>query len=191
MRNEPGHLRTSRSKVGTPVAICAGMKKLLLRGPWLAALFFASACATLGQVVQPLGFATDERPAELRLLGPSAGSPLGGASVRLYARVRNPNPIGVTLVNLSGGLSLEGTQAARVNFPLGVPLAAGGESVVPLDIQINFSDVPRLASLLPRAVTGSPIAYQLDGRFGVDAGVLGQPMFGPMTLLRGSAQVRR
>lgn len=169
----------------------AGMKKLLVRSPWMGALLIASGCATLGQVVQPLGFTTDERPAELRLAGPSAGSPLGGATVRLYARISNPNPIGVRLINLSGGLLLEGTQAARVDFPLGVPLAAGGETVVPLDIQVNFSDVPRLASLLPRAVTGSPIAYQLDGRFGVDAGVLGQPMFGPMTLLRGSAQVRR
>jgi hypothetical protein len=157
----------------------------------MAAFVIASRCATLGQVVQPLGFATDERPAEVRLVGPSPGNPLGGASVRLYARVSNPNPVGVRLVNLSGGLLLEGTQAARIDFPLGVPLAAGGESIVPLEIQVNFSDVPRLASLLPRALTGSPIAYQLEGRFGVDAGLLGQPMFGPMTLLRGSAQVRR
>lgn len=167
------------------------MKKPYFRAPLLAALMLASGCATLGQVIQPLGFATDDRPAELRLLGPSAGNPIGGASVRLYARVSNPNPVGVRLVNLSGGLLLEGTQAARVDFPLGVPLTAGGETVVPLDIRVNFSDVPRLASLLPRAVTGSPIAYQLDGRFGVDAGVLGQPTFGPMTLLRGSAQIGR
>ena len=31
-----------------------------------------------------------------------------------------------------------------------------------------------------------PLAYHLEGTIGVDAGQLGQPTFGPMTLLRGS-----
>lgn len=178
--------------MGTLVAFPEGMKKTRIASAWLALLLVAHGCATLGQVIQPLGFAVDnERPAELRLVGPSAGNPLGGASVRLYARVTNPNPLGVTLVNVSGGLLLEGTQAAQVNFPLGIPLNAGGEAIVPLDIRINFADVPRLANVIPRAVSGSPIEYQLDGRFGVDAGVLGQPTFGPMTLLRGDLQARR
>ena len=35
-----------------------------------------------------------------------------------------------------------------------------------------------------------PIAYRLDGTVGVDAGRLGQPVFGPMTLLTGQARTR-
>jgi hypothetical protein len=42
-----------------------------------------------------------------------------------------------------------------------------------------------------RAVTGQTVGYRLDGTIGVDAGALGTPTFGPMTLLRGDAQVRR
>ena len=161
--------------------------------PVLAASFAVLAgCATLGQLVQPLGFAVaGDPPAQLRFVGPSAGNPLGTLQLRLYARVTNPNPVGVTLVNVAGGLLLEGTPAAEVHFPLGVPLTAGGDALVPFDIGVRLSDVPRLAPTLTRALTGTPIEYQLDGRFRVDAGALGQPTFGPMTLLRGSVQPRR
>ncbi|HEV2146569.1 MAG TPA: LEA type 2 family protein [Longimicrobiaceae bacterium] len=149
-------------------------------------------CATLGQVIQPPTFrVAEDRPEELRLLGPAPGRPLGGAAIRLYARVSNPNPLGITLSTLRGGLLLEGQQAARVDFPLGVPLQPGQEALVPLEISVSFADVPGLANTLTRAVTGGPVRYQLDGTVGVDAGVLGQPSFGPMTLLQGDVRVAR
>src|SRR5688500_7330304 len=90
-----------------------------------------SGCAGLGleQVLQAPTFRVDgAQQAQLRLLGPSMQIPLGGASVRLYGRVGNPVPVGLTLTRLVGQLSLEGTNAARVDFPLGVPLQAGGET---------------------------------------------------------------
>lgn len=149
-------------------------------------------CATLGQVIHPPVFrVAEDHPEEIRLLAPGPGRPLGGAAVRLYARVQNPNPLGITLSLLEGGLLLEGRQAAQVSFPLGVPLQPGQEALVPLEISVSFSDIPNLAGTLTRAVTGSPIDYRLDGSVGVDAGVLGQPTFGPMTLLQGSARVTR
>jgi hypothetical protein len=149
----------------------------------------AAAISLLRDVLQaPVFEAARDRPAELRLLGPSAQRPLGGASIRLYAHVSNPNPLGLTLSQLAGSLFLEGTQAAQVNFPLGVPLQAQGDAVVPLDISLSFSDLPNLAGVAQRALTGSPLAYRLNGSVTVDAGALGRPSFGPMNLLEGSVR---
>ena len=49
--------------------------------------------------------------------------------------------------------------------------------------------MPGLAGALRQAATGSPIAYQLDGTVGVDAGRLGTPTFGPMLLTRGDLRI--
>ena len=64
------------------------------------------ACATLGQLrglVQAPEFSEvdDQRP-EIRLVGPSSTAPLGGAAIRLWTRVRNPNAFGLTLPTLRG-----------------------------------------------------------------------------------------
>ncbi len=153
-----------------------------------------SGCAGLGleNVLQAPTFRVEGgQQAQLRLLGPSAQNPLGGAAVRLYARVGNPNPVGLTLTRLVGQLRLQGSNAARVDFPLGVPLQAGGETVVPIDIAINFNDLPGLANVARSALGGQPISYSLNGTVGVDAGLLGQPTFGPLDLLQGDLRVTR
>lgn len=130
------------------------------------------------------------QPAEIRLSGPSLTRPLGGATVRIWARVMNPNPFGFTLRTLDGILFLEGTRAADASFPLGLPLAAGQDSVIPLDLSVSFSDLPGLAEVVRRASRREPVTYRLDGTIGVDAGQLGQPSFGPMTLVRGDLNTR-
>lgn len=146
-------------------------------------------CAALGELrslVQPPRFA--EAPGqdpEIRLFGPSAANPLGGAGVRIWTEVSNPNAFGLTLGTLRGTLRIEGSRAADVDFPLGLPLRAGEESVIPIDLSVSFADLPGLADVIRRAIDREPLAYQLDGTVGVDAGRLGQPVFGPMTLLRG------
>jgi hypothetical protein len=71
-----------------------------------------------------------------------------------------------------------------------LPLTAGAETVVPIDLSISFADLPGLANVIRRAVGRQPIAYRLDGTIGVDAGRLGQPTFGPMTLLTGDIRPR-
>jgi hypothetical protein len=123
--------------------------------------------------------------AEIRLLGPSVSQPLGGAGIRLWTQVSNPNAFGFTLGTLRGTLNIENARAANVDFPLGLPLRAGEETVVPIDLSVSFSDLPGLANVIRRAVNRQPLAYHLEGTIGVDAGQLGQPVFGPMTLLRG------
>jgi late embryogenesis abundant protein len=131
--------------------------------------------------------APDHRP-EIRMSGPASGLPARGAGVRLWARVTNPNPFSLTLGMLKGRLFLQDARAADVDFPLGLPLAAGGETTVPIDLTVNFANLPGLADSIRRAVNQQPLAYRLEGTVGVDAGRLGQPVFGPMTLLSGDVR---
>lgn len=144
-----------------------------------------AACATLGAIV-PLRFSSAEgRSSELRLLGPSADRPLGGAALRIWARVENPNAIGVTLTDIEGNLVVSDAEAIAVDFPLGLPLVALQDTVIPLDVSIGFDDLPSLSGAARAAIQGRPLPYRLDGRFGVAAGALGNLRFGPTTLLRG------
>lgn len=170
------------------------MKRLILSFSLLGILGVSQACAALEGLrafVQPPQFSEAEgQPAEIRLLGPSRDTPVGGAAVRLWTRVRNPNAFGLTLSTLNGTLFLEGDRAADADFPLGLPLAANGDEVVPLDLRVSFADIPGLASAIRNAVTGRPLAYRLNGTVGVEAGRFGTPTFGPMNLLSGEIRTR-
>jgi hypothetical protein len=167
------------------------MAKLLLV---CALTLVTSACATLGQlaalVQAPRFTEARDQPAEIRLSGPSLNRPLGGATVRLWATVTNPNPFGFTLSTVRGGLFLQDGRAADVDLPLGLPLSAGASTTFPIDFAISFADLPGLVDAIRRAVTGQPLDYRFDGTVGVDAGQLGRPEFGPMTLLRGTVRGR-
>jgi hypothetical protein len=57
--------------------------------------------------------------------------------------------------------------------------------VIPIDLAIDFTELPGLAQVIRRAASGQPIGYRLDGTVGIDAGRLGTPTFGPMTIVRG------
>ena len=161
----------------------------------------AAGCATLGglaALVQPPRFeSVRDRPAELRLIGSGSGLPLGGAGVRLWARVENPNPFGLTLSTLSGSLHVESprsgdwARAATLELPLGLPLQAREQAEIPIDLTVSFSDLPELIDTAGRALSGSTIPYRLDGTIGVDAGSFGRPTFGPLTLLDGELRVLR
>ena len=170
------------------------MKKGLRTSVFLAAVAaLTPACATLGGlagIVQaPRISSTDDRRAELRLTGGYGGTP-AAATLRVFARVHNPNLFSLTLSTLKGSLVLEGEQAADVDLPLGLELRSGDETVVPIDLTVPLQGIPALARTLARAVTGSPVAYRLDGTMGIDAGDFGTPTFGPLTLLQGEVQVR-
>lgn len=151
------------------------------------ALFAASwGCAELNQLgtlIQPPRFEqAPDQPAEIRVAGTT------GVTVRLWTRVTNPNPFGLTLGTLKGTLFLDETRAANADFPLGLPLAAAGDRIIPIDISVQFSELPALGRLSARLLSRQSVAYRLDGTIGVDAGRLGQPVFGPMTLVRGETR---
>lgn len=149
-------------------------------------------CATLNQLVQPPQFSVAQgRDTQLRLLGPSTSRPLGGASLRIWARVQNPNAFGLTLAALRGNIFLENEQAGEVDFPLGLPLTASGDTIIPLDVNISFADVPDLIDVVQRMVSRNSVEYRLDGTVTVDAAPFGQPSFGPSTWLRGESRIIR
>jgi hypothetical protein len=156
---------------------------------FLVVLALTLSCASLAQlsrIVQPPRFQeAEDQPAEIRLAGPSVDRPLGGATVRLWTRVSNPNPFGFRLSTLRTTLILEDNRAATGDFPLGLPLGAGEDTVVPLDLSISFADVAALSRVVRSAVDGRAVAYELEGTVGIDAGQFGEPTFGPMTLFRG------
>jgi hypothetical protein len=156
------------------------------------ATLLSGGCAALGRlgalVLPPQFEQAADRPVDVQLTGPSASSLLGAATVRIWTRVTNPNPYGFTLSTLSGTLFLEDRRAATAEFPLGLPLAAGGEAVIPLEFLIDFADIPNLVNVVRRAAARErePVAYRFDGSVGVDAGRLGAPVFGPLTFARGT-----
>jgi hypothetical protein len=158
----------------------------------LAVTLASPACATLGGlgslVRAPQFQEAPDHSAEIRVMSPSRDSPLGGAGVRLWAKISNPNPFGFTLGTLRGTVFLEETRAATVDFPLGLPLAARADTTVPIDVTISFADVPRLADVIRRALGNQPIGYRLDGTISVETGAFGTPVFGPMTLLTGTVR---
>lgn len=144
----------------------------------------------LGDVIRPPQFqAADTRDARIDLVGPSLNNPYGAARVRLYARVQNPNPFGLTLARLGGTLFLRDREAAGVNLPLGLPMEAGQDTIIPLELTVGLDDVPDLAQTLQDALRGGMLDYRLNGTVGVDAGALGTPTFGPMQLLEGRVRV--
>jgi hypothetical protein len=161
----------------------------------LALIVFGSGCAglsNLARIIQPPRFQqADNQPAEVRIMPPSANSPIGGAGVRIWLSVTNPNPFGFTLSTVNATLMLEGNRAATGVFPLGLPLTAGQQTVVPLDLSISFSDLPGLSGTLRQLAVGGTVGYQLDGTVGINAGRLGTPTFGPMLLTSGELRAIR
>lgn len=161
----------------------------------VVATLSGAGCASLGglsSIIRPPQFEQAEgQPAQLRILGPSRTLPVGGAGVRIWLKVTNPNAFGFTLSTVNAALSLEGSRAADTDFPLGLPLSARQESIIPLDLSISFADLPGLASALRRLAVGGSVPYELEGTVGVDAGRLGTPTFGPMLLTRGEMRVVR
>lgn len=149
-------------------------------------------CATLERLLQsvqaPRFAESQDRSAEIRLLGPGLNRPLGGASVRLWATVTNPNRFGFTLSTLRGALFLQDGRASDIDFPIGLPLTAGATETFPIDFSISFADLPGLADAIRRAVRGQPLDYRFDGTVGVDASPYGRPEFGPKTWLRGTVR---
>jgi hypothetical protein len=168
---EPLSFRSSRRSV------------VVLRSAFFVLSTLSTGCAALEGLkafVQPPRFEQDDQQrSEIRVRDTS------GAAVRIWTRVSNPNSFGLTLGTLRGTLRLEGSHAATIDFPFGLPLEAHGEETVPIDISVNFRDIPGLGQAIRRAVTRQPIEFELEGTIGVSAGRFGEQTLGPMTFLRG------
>jgi hypothetical protein len=153
-----------------------------------------SGCASLEglrALIQPPAFEqSPDRPSEIRLSPLQSGRVAGGATVRIWTNVTNPNPFGFTLSTVHATLLLDGVEAADADFPLGLPLQARQTETIPFDLTVSFANVPRLASVIRQAASGGGLSYRLEGTLGVDAGRFGHPTFGPLTLVRGDLRAR-
>src|SRR5262245_8307640 len=131
------------------------MAQRRLIGLALAVVVATAGCATLGplaRIVKPPQFRQAyNRPAQIHLIAPSLRNPAGGAGVRIWLEVTNPNAFSFTLDTVNATLALQGTKAATGDFPLGLPLPAGDSSIVPLDLSISFAELPGLAAVARRA----------------------------------------
>lgn len=112
------------------------------------------------------------------------------ANVRIWTRVTNPNGFGLTLSTFRGDLFVEGRDLAELDLPLGLPMPAAGDTVIPLDVRMGLPSLSTLGTLGEALLSGRAVQYRLDGTVGVDAGNLGDPTFGPRTWLEGELEVR-
>jgi hypothetical protein len=154
----------------------------------------ASGCASLEglrALIQPPRFEqASDRPSEIRLSPLQSGRAAGGATVRIWTNVTNPNPFGFTLSTVRATLLLDDVEAADADFPLGLPLQARQTETIPFDLTVSFSNVPRLANVIRQAASGGGVTYRMEGTIAVDAGRFGQPTFGPLTLVSGDLRAR-
>lgn len=152
-------------------------------------------CASLEglrALIQPPRFEqAPDRPSEIRLSPTQSGLGAGGgATVRIWTNVTNPNPFGFTLSTVQATLLLDDVEAADADFPLGLPLQARQTETIPFDLTVSFANMPRLANVIRQAASGGGLSYRLEGTIGVDARRFGQPMFGPLTLVSGDLRAR-
>jgi hypothetical protein len=152
-----------------------------------------AACATLGQLLgvqEPVFQMASGRTSVLRLGAPSITHPRGTATLTVWTQVSNPNAFSLTLSTLDGKLALQGKDLVDVTLPLGLPLPAVADTIIPLDLTFGFESLSALGSLATSIVTRDAVDYELKGTLGVRAGPFGEPTFGPRTWLRGTVQVQ-
>ena len=162
-------------------------------GPAAVIIASVSACATFQRylnVQAPTMQVVSDRPSVLTLDPASVISGRPVATVRIWARVTNPNSFGLTLSRLRGDLFLEDREMAELDFPVGLPLPAARDTVIPLDVGFGLPSLSSLGALGEALLRRSAVRYRLDGTVAVDAGALGEPTFGPRTWLQGRFEVR-
>jgi hypothetical protein len=155
----------------------------------LAAAGCASVAGLLG-ISEPRFAVASGRSSTLRLGGPSIQHPRGSATVRVWTQVSNPNSFGLTLTTLDGTLAFEGEDLVDVELPIGLPMVALADTVIPLDLTFGFESFSALGNVAMTLFTRDQLSYELKGTLGVSAGPLGEPTFGPRTWLRGEVDVQ-
>lgn len=167
------------------------LRALLAANVIALALAGCASLEGLRALIQPPRFEqAADRPSEIRVLPIQSGRVPGGATVRIWTDVTNPNPFGFTLSTVQATLLLDDVEAADADFPLGLPLQPRQTETIPFDLTVSFANVPRLASVIRQAASGGGLTYRLEGTIGVDAGRFGQPTFGPLTLVSGDLRAR-
>lgn len=142
-----------------------------------------AACAPGARVISPPTFSVDEAGSGfLRIDPPGIGD--GTATFRLVLRAHNPNPIGLRLASLDGGLFVQDVRAATVSFRGGLELRPNDSSKLTIDVRVPLGAAPTLVDSLARLVGGHSLRYRVEAAVGVE--VLGAVQsFPSFTLAQG------
>jgi len=100
---------------------------------------------------------------------------LSGATVNLVYDVENPNPVGLSLAQVSYAFFVEGKQVVAGTPPNGMKLRANGSSQLVFPASVKFADlVPVVSTFL----TKDQAAYKAQGSLGIKTplGVLSFPL---------------
>ncbi|MCU7850815.1 MAG: LEA type 2 family protein [Candidatus Thiodiazotropha sp. (ex Monitilora ramsayi)] len=127
-----------------------------------------SGCATLEQVGQVLeGQKPTAQVNGVRL----TGLDFEGMDLAFDVQVDNPNPVGISLAGLDYDLSLLGSRFLKGDQPMGMKLAANGNSSVEVPMRLGFQ---QLLSTYQQLKGADSAGYQLDLGMGFDVPVLGR-----------------
>lgn len=145
-----------------------------------------AACAPGARVISPPTFTVDSAGSGfLRIDPPGIGD--GTATFRLVLRAHNPNPIGLRLASLDGGLFVQDVRAAAVSFRGGLELRANDTSTLTIDVRVPLGAAPTLIDGLARLVGGQSLRYRVEAAVGVE--VLGAVQtFPSFTLAQGEIE---
>jgi LEA14-like dessication related protein len=122
----------------------------------------------------------------LKLNPPGLNGIAPEAVIRISLEGRNPNPFEMSLSEFKFDLYLDGAKVAVGGTPGFKLKANGAPGIVPVDVEIPIA--PSTVQNLLKIAGGSRVTYRVDGSFTVDAGALGKPRFGPVTLAQGGFQ---
>lgn len=137
----------------------------------LAAAFLATGCAFLSNL-----FSSGFRKPTLTFKSASlADASLGGATVNLVYSVDNPNPLALSLAEVSYAFFVEGKQVLAGQPPAGFQIPAQGSADLTFPASIKFSD---LASVVETFLTKDVARYRAEGQIGLQTpvGVLRLPL---------------
>lgn len=155
----------------------------------LAVAWLLGGCAVVApeRVVGNLEFELVAEGSGLRRLDlPGIGEGSPAATVRVRTRVSNPNPVAVRIAGLDFDLYVNGNRAGSGSFTGGVELPPRGQTVLDLEVTIGLEGAGRLVADLAEAARGQRTTYRLAGTVSLAADRLGNPRFGPLTIVSGT-----
>lgn len=85
-----------------------------------------------------------------------------GAALTAKLKLKNPNDFDIDFSAVDYAIKLGGKELAQGLAKNSVPLTAKGESLMDLDIKVDFKEIGRSGMLL---LKGGPTAYELSGNF--------------------------
>lgn len=122
-------------------------RRALAVGSLMATALGTGACWGLARVLGVEAPRLETAPERESVLTLDAASLLTGrprATLRIWTRITNPNDFALTLSTLRGSVFLEDNEMAEVDLPLGLPLLAARDTVIPIDVGFGM---PALSSL--------------------------------------------